>query len=311
MIGKPKVLVVDDERGIRESLSMILEDDGYVVITAKDGEDALKKIKELEMDAVILDLWLPKIKGTQVLKEILSIKKNLAVIMISGHADIEIAVESLKNGAVDFIEKPLIKGKILVTLRNALRLRILEEENKQLKQENENLREILYKVYDLKGKSKIIEELRQKILRVAKTDFNVLIYGTTDIDMELIAYMIHLQSYRSGKPFVEVNCASIEPKEIFGDNLSSGKLEQVNQGTLFLNNIDNLDLSTQEKILQIIQNNEFYRLDGNKKIKVSLRVIASSTKDLKEKVLGKSFREDLYYRLKEAVITTPRLNNVE
>jgi len=305
MIGKPKILVVDDERGIRESLSMILEDDGYVVITAKDGEEALQKIKELEIDAVLLDIWLPKIKGTEVLKEILSSKKKLSVIMISGHADIETTVESLKNGAVDFIEKPLIKGKILVTIKNVLMLRILAEENEQLKQENKNIREILNKVYDLKGKSKIIEELRKKILRVAKTDFNVLIQGTAESEMELIAYMIHLQSHKSGKPFLEVNCASIDLKEIFGYNLSPGKLEQANQGTLFLNNIDNLDLHTQEKILQVLQNNEFYRLDGDKKIKVTLRVIASSTKDLKEKILEKSFREDLYYRLKEVVITSP------
>lgn len=308
MVGKPRILVVDDERSIRECLSMILEDDGYVVITAKDGEDGLQKIKELGIDVVILDVWLPKMKGTQVLKEILAIKKNLPVIMISGHADIETTVELLKNGAVDFIEKPLIKGKILVTVKNALMLRILAKENEQLKQENENLREILNKVYDLKGNSKIIVELRKKILRAAKTNFNVLIQGTSDIDMELIAHMIHLQSHKSGAPFVEVNCASRD--EIFGNDLSSGNLERAKQGTLFLHKIDNLDLATQEKILPLFQHNEFYHLDGDKKIKVTQRIIVSSSKNLREKVLEKSFREDLYYQLKDIVITVPSLNGL-
>lgn len=276
---QPKVLVVDDERGIRESVSMILEDDGYLVISAKDGEDALQKIKELKIDLVVLDVWLPKMKGTEVLKEILTIKKNLPVIMISGHADITTSVALLKDGAIDFIEKPLIKEKILVTIRNALRLRILEEENKQLKQENINLREILNKIYDLKGNSKKIEELRKKISRAAVTDFNVLIQGGSDTDRELVAHIIHLQSNKSGKPFVQVNCATI------------GKLEQVSEGTLFLSNIDHLDMTAQTQILQLLQD------------KVTFRVITSANEDLKEKVLEKTFREDLYYRLKEIVIT--------
>ncbi|MEW6095394.1 MAG: response regulator [bacterium] len=282
-----KVLVVDDERGVRESLAMILEDDGYVVVSAKDGENALQKVKELKIDLVILDVWLPKMKGTEVLKEILAIKENLPVIMISGHADVETSVNSLKNGAVDFIEKPLIKGKILVTVRNVLRLRLLEQENKLLKQENKNIREILNKIYDLKGDSKEIEELRRKIARAAMTDFNVLIQGTDDIHREVVAHMIHLQSHKSGKPFVQVNCATIK-------ELCTDKLEHANQGTLFLNNIDSLDMTIQAKILHILQQD-----------KVAFRVIADSNEDLKEKVLGKTFREDLYYRLKEIVITIP------
>lgn len=280
---QPKVLVVDDERGIRESVAMILEDDGYVVVSAKDGEDALQKIKELKIDLVVLDVWLPKMKGTEVLKEILTIKENLPVIMISGHADITTSATLLKDGAIDFIEKPLIKEKILVTIRNALRLRILEEENKQLKQENINLREILNKIYDLKGNSKEIEELRKKISRGAMTDFNVLIQGGSDTDRELIAHIIHLQSNKSGKPFVQVNCTTI------------GKLEQVSEGTLFLNNIDHLNITAQTQILQLLQD------------KVTFRVITSANEDLKEKVLEKTFREDLYYRLKEIVITLPNL----
>lgn len=280
---QPKVLVVDDERGIRESVAMILEDDGYVVVSAKDGEDALQKIKELKIDLVVLDVWLPKMKGTEVLKEILTIKENLPVIMISGHADITTSAALLKDGAIDFIEKPLIKEKILVTIRNALRLRILEEENKQLKQENINLREILNKIYDLKGNSKEIEELRKKISRGAMTDFNVLIQGGSDTDRELIAHIIHLQSNKSGKPFVQVNCTTI------------GKLEQVSEGTLFLNNIDHLNITAQTQILQLLQD------------KVTFRVITSANEDLKEKVLEKTFREDLYYRLKEIVITLPNL----
>jgi DNA-binding NtrC family response regulator len=279
---KPKVLVVDDERGVREALSMILEDDGYVVVSAKDGEDALQKVKELKIDLVILDVWLPKIKGTKILKEILSIKKNLPVIMISGHADIETSVASLKNGAIDFIEKPLIKGKILTTIRNALNLRILEEENKLLKQENKNLKQILNKIYDLKGNSKEIEELRKKISRAAKTDFNVLIQGAYEADRELIAHMIHLQSNRSGRPFVQINYTAI--KDSF---------EQANQGILFLHNVDNIDLEAQTKLIQLLQDN------------VTFRIIADSNENLKEKVLEKSFREDLYYRLKEIVITIP------
>lgn len=282
-----KVLVVDDERSVRESLAMILEDDGYVVVSAKDGEEALQKIKELNIDLVILDVLMPKMKGTEVLKEILEIKENLPVIMISGHADIETSVASLKNGAIDFIEKPLIKGKILVTVKNALQLRILEKENKELKQQNKNLRKILNKIYDLNGNSKEIEELRRKISRAAKRDFNVLIQSASDKDSKLIAHMIHLQSNRSGKPFVYVNCADI------ADIKDSS--EQANHGTLFLHNIDNLDLKAQIQLLHLLQD------------KVTFRIIASSTNDLKEKVIGKSFKEDLYYRLKEIVITIPKL----
>ncbi len=278
---QPKVLVVDDERGIREALSMILEDDGYVVVSAKDGEDALQKVKELKIDLVILDVWLPKMKGTEVLKKILAIKGSLPVLMISGHADIETSVALLKNGAIDFIEKPLIKEKILVTVRNALRLRIFEEENNQLKEENKNIREILNKIYDVKGNSKEIEELRKKISRAAMTDFNILIQSASDTDRELVAYMVHLQSCKSGKPFVHVNCADIS-------NL--GKLAQASEGTLFLHNIDHLDLTAQTKILQGLQ---------------TFRVIASANEDLKEKVLEKTFREDLYYRLKEITIILP------
>lgn len=274
---QPKVLVVDDERGIRESLAMILEDDGYVVVSAKDGEEALQKVKELKIDLVILDVWLPKIKGTEVLKEILSIKENLPVIMISGHGDMETVGASLKNGAIDFIEKPLIKAKILVTVRNALRLRILEQENNRLKQENENFIHMLNKGYQLKGNGKEIEELRQKISRAAGTDFNVLIQGGEEKKNELVAAMIHLQSNKRGKPFVQVDCAVTSQDEL------AAKLVEANQGTLFLNNIDQLNLSTQAMIFTALAEKPIFR------------VIAASKEDLKESAI----RQDLYYRLKE------------
>ncbi|MEW6620487.1 MAG: response regulator [bacterium] len=281
---QPKVLVVDDERSIRETLSMILEDDGYVVVSAKDGEDALQKIKELKIDLVILDVWLPKMKGGEVLKQIGLIKDNLPVIMISGQAEIETVVDSLKTGAIDFIEKPLIKGKILATVKNVLRLRILEQENNQLKQENKNLKQILSKVYDIKGASKEIEELRKKISRAATTNFNVLIQGKSNSDCEVVAHMIHLQSHKSGQPFIK---AKVEDLELI---LSTGKWEQA---TLFVNNIDEIDLSTQAKILQILQD------------RVVFRIIASCREDLKNKIEKKTFREDLYYLLKEITIKMP------
>ena len=327
-----KVLVVDDERGIRESLTMILEDDGYIVVSAKDGEEALQKIKELKIDLVILDVWLPKIKGTELLKEILSIKENLPVIMISGHGDIETVGICLKNGAIDFIEKPLLKGKILVTVRNALNLRILEKENNRLKQENENFIHTLNKVYDLKGNSKEIEELRRKISRAAGTDFNVLIQGGEETDRALVAHMIHLQSNKRGKPFVQIDCAVISHDEFCGCPSSPGKLEQANQGTLFLNNIAQLDLPTQTMIFQALADNEFCRTDnkehgvlstehGAKKIKtpcsmlhapcyLDVRVIAASMENLEERVHAKTFRQDLYYRLKEiTIIVSEQVNS--
>ncbi|MDI6736280.1 MAG: sigma 54-interacting transcriptional regulator [bacterium] len=297
-----KVLVVDDERGIRESLAMILEDDGYIVVSARDGEEALQKIKELKIDLVILDVWLPKIKGTELLKELLAIKENLPVIMISGHGDIETAGESLKNGAIDFIEKPLIKAKILVTVRNALNLRILEKENNRLQQENENFLQMLNKVYDLKGDSQGIEELRRKISRAAGTDFNVLIQGGEETQGELIAHMIHLQSNKRGKPFVGVNCAVISPDELCGCPSRPGKLEEANQGTLFLNNIDQLDLPAQAMIFKTLADNEFSVTDNATKINPGIRVIAASLENLEERVRTKTFRQDLYYRLKEITI---------
>ncbi len=297
-----KVLVVDDERGIRESLAMILEDDGYIVVSARDGEEALQKIKELKIDLVILDVWLPKIKGPELLKEILSIKENLPIIMISGHGDIETAGDCLKNGAIDFIEKPLIKGKILVTVRNALNLRILEKENNRLKQENENFLSMLNKVYDLKGVGKEIEELRQKISRAAGTNFNVLIQGGQETDRALVPHMIHLQSNKRGKPFVEVDCAVSPPDELWGCSSRLSKLEQANQGTLFLNNIDQLDLPNQAMLFKALADNEFCRSDNEVKIKLDVRVIAASKEDLEEMVRAKTFRQDLYYRLKEITI---------
>jgi len=307
------VLIVDDEEGIRRSLGDILEDEGYEVITAQEGREAIKLITSLSPDLVFLDIWLPDKDGIEILEEIKSKKKELPVVMISGHGTIEQAVKATKLGAYDFLEKPLSLDRVLLTTKRALERGNLEREFYALK---ENLGKKWYMV----GNSEAIKKLKQQIEIVASTPSRVLITGESGVGKELVARMIHNKSPRAKEPFVEVNCAAIPQEliesELFGHEKGSftgaherkkGKFELADGGTLFLDEIGDMSLSTQSKVLRVIETQEFQRVGGNKNIKVNVRIVSATNKDIKKEVKEGNFREDLYYRLNVIPIHVPPL----
>ncbi len=307
------VLVVDDEEGIRESLGDILEDEGYEVITAETGYEGLKLIEEESPDLVFLDIWLPDRDGIEILEEIRTRNTSLPVVMISGYGTIELAVKATRMGAYDFLEKPLSLERVLLTTQRALERGVLEKEYKAL-------REDYTRRWQLVGKSDPIVRLRNQIEMVAKSSSRVLITGESGTGKELVARLIHQKSPRAMNAFVEVNCAAIPQEliesELFGHEKGSftgaherkkGKFELADRGTLFLDEIGDMSLQTQAKVLRVIETQEFQRVGGSKNIKVDVRIIAATNKDLQEEVQKGNFREDLFFRLNVIPIHVPPL----
>jgi two-component system, NtrC family, nitrogen regulation response regulator NtrX len=308
-----QILVVDDEERIRQSLNGILRDEGYEVREAKDGAQALKQIESDSPDLILLDIWMPGMDGIETLGRIKEQSPQLPVIMISGHANIELAVKAAKLGAYDFIEKPLSLEKVLLTVTNALTLSKLEQENRALRQE-------VQRKYEIVGNSSEIQNLKDQLKIVAPTNGWVLITGENGTGKELVARGIHQLSLRANKAFVEVNCAAIPEEliesELFGHERGSftgamtkrrGKFDLANEGTIFLDEIADMSLKTQAKILRILQEQKFERVGGSEMIFVDVRVIAATNRDLQEEIQKGKFREDLYYRLNVIPLVVPPL----
>ncbi len=297
------ILVVDDEDYIRSTIAGILSDEHYNVKLAKDGFEALSAMKSFEPHVVLLDIWLPQMDGLEVLKRIKEQHPDTIVIMISGHGTIDTAVKTIKMGAYDFIEKPLSADKLLITINNGLKVFNLQQENKQLKVKIE-------KKYELISTSKVMEELKKKIAIVAPSDSWVLITGENGTGKELVANEIHRMSPRANRPFIDVNCAAIPEEllesELFGhekgaftgaDRRRIGKLELADKGTLFLDEVGDMSMRMQAKVLRTLEEGRFTRIGGNDPIDVDIRVIAATNKVIKDEIKGGRFREDLYYRL--------------
>ncbi|MCC6345940.1 MAG: sigma-54-dependent Fis family transcriptional regulator [Nitrospirales bacterium] len=310
---REKVLIVDDEEGIRESLSGIFEDEGYLVVTAASGESAVDMMREHAPDMVLLDVWLPGMDGIETLEKLKEIGSDTPVIMISGHGNIEVAVKATRFGAYDFLEKPLSLDKILIVARRAL-------ERKKLEEENRALREDLSKRWKLIGDSPKIQVLRRQIEMAAQSSSRVLILGESGTGKELVARLLHDKSIRAKEPFVEVNCAAMPQEliesELFGHEKGSftgaterksGKFELADRGTLFLDEIGDMTMQTQAKVLRVIETQVFQRVGGSRNIKVDVRIIAATNKELEEEVRRGSFRDDLYFRLNVIPLLLPPL----
>lgn len=308
------ILIVDDERSIRNSLKEILEHEEYTIETAENGHQALNILKQKNIDVVLCDIKMPQMDGIDLLDIILKEYTTTPVIMISGHGDIETAVECLKKGAYDFLQKPLDLNRILVTVRNAL-------DKSKLISETKVLRKKVYSKYEMVGSSEKILKIHELIEKIAPTDARVLITGENGTGKELVAHMIHEKSQRCSEPFVEVNCAAIPSEliesELFGHEKGSftsaikqriGKFEQANGGTLFLDEIGDMSLSAQAKVLRALQENKITRVGGEKDIPVNVRIIAATNKNLRDEIEKQNFREDLFHRLSVIVIHVPSLN---
>jgi DNA-binding NtrC family response regulator len=309
-----RILVIDDERSIRNTLKDILEYEKYEVDLAEDGIKALDKIKTAEYDIILCDIKMPGMDGIEVLEELAEMKPDTPVVMISGHGNIDTAVESIKKGAFDYIEKPLDLNRLLITIRNAMDKSNLVTETKILKKK-------VNKKYEIVGESKALKQVVEMADRVAKTDARVLITGANGTGKELVARRIHDQSNRSAGPFIEVNCAAIPSEliesELFGHEKGAftsavkqhmGKFEQANGGTLFLDEIGDMSLSAQAKVLRVLQESIISRVGGDKHIKVDVRVVAATNKNLSAEISENNFREDLYHRLSVILIRVPSLN---
>ncbi|MBK7214145.1 MAG: sigma-54-dependent Fis family transcriptional regulator [Bacteroidales bacterium] len=309
----PRILVIDDERAIRNTLREILEYEDYQVDEAVDGMSALELAGKESYDVILCDIKMPQMDGIEVLEALLKLC-DTPVVMISGHGNIETAVEAIKKGAYDYISKPLDLNRLLITLRNALDKSRLVTETKALKRK-------VSKQYDMVGESEAISGIKDLIEKVAPTDARVLVTGQSGTGKELVARWLHEKSNRAEGPFVEVNCAAI-PSELiesvlFGHEKGSftsaikqrkGDFEQATDGTLFLDEIGDMSLSAQAKVLRALQENKIMRVGGEKEIPVNVRVIAATNKNLLEEVKNKNFREDLYHRLSVILIHVPALN---
>jgi len=308
------VMIVDDEKNIREALAGVLKDEGYGVTVAASAEEALKKLdSEKAPDAILLDIWLPGMDGTDALKAIKAKFPVLPVIMISGHANIETAVKTTKLGAYDFIEKPLSLDKVILCVEHAM-------DHKRLLEENTLLRSSAWSKYEIIGDSKPMVALKNDIKRAGPTNSWILITGENGTGKELVARNIHLYSNRSARAFIEVNCAAIPEEliesELFGHEKGAftsavaqkkGKFDMADKGTIFLDEIGDMSIKTQAKVLRILQEQTFERVGGNDQIKVDVRVIAATNKSLKEQIAKGTFREDLYYRLNVIPFHVPPL----
>ncbi|MEP6764737.1 MAG: sigma 54-interacting transcriptional regulator, partial [Gemmatimonadaceae bacterium] len=308
-----RILVIDDESGIRHALGQLLEYEGYEVHTAGGGSEGLALYEKVKPHLVFLDVKMAGIDGLEVLKRLRVLDPVATVVMISGHATIQTAVEATQLGAYDILEKPLDTDRVLVLLRNALTQRDLSEEN-------ERLRETIESRYEIVGRSYAIRALLERIDKVANTPARVLITGENGTGKELVARAIHRGSARSKRPFIEVNCAAIPSEliesELFGHMKGSftgaitdrtGKFEQADGGTLFLDEIGDMSMSAQAKVLRVLQDGVVTRIGGNKPIQVDVRVLAATNKDLESEIAAGRFREDLYYRLNVVPIIVPPL----
>ena len=320
----PKILIIEDEAAIRNVIKSILldEDKSYEVDTADDGEAGLKLIRETDYDLIISDIKMPKKDGVQVLVEALDENPDLPFLMISGHGDIDTAVDCIKKGAFDYISKPPDLNRFLSTVRNALDKRVLLTKNKELTTENKALKRKVAKQYEMVGSSENLDQIREIIDKVADTDARVLITGPNGSGKELVAHHIHEKSSRNKRPLIEVNCAAIPSEliesELFGHVKGSftgahkdkeGKFELADGGTIFLDEIGDMSLPAQAKVLRALQEGKITRVGGDKEIKVDVRVLAATNKDLRKEINDGKFREDLYHRLAVIVIEVPGLND--
>ena len=303
-----KILIIDDEKSIRKTLREILEYEKYIVDEAADGIEGVAMIQKEKYDIVLCDIKMPKMDGIEVLDKVMQLSSDTPVVMVSGHGNIETAVEAVKKGAFDFIAKPLDLNRLLVTIRNAMDKSTLVTETKVLKKK-------VSKTFDMVGESKAIAQIQEMIERVAPTDARVLITGGNGSGKELVARWLHEKSNRANAPLIEVNCAAIPSEliesELFGHekgaftsaiNQRKGKFEQAEGGTLFMDEIGDMSLSAQAKVLRALQENKITRVGGEKEIKVNVRVVAATNKDLQKE------REDLYHRLSVILIHVPSLN---
>jgi len=308
------ILIIDDERAIRSVLKDILTNEGYKIEEAVDGEDGLKKFVGGNFDLVLCDIKMPKIDGLEFLQKASEANVEVPIIMISGHGNIETAVEAVKKGAFDFIPKPPDLNRLLITIRNAMDKNSLVKETKVLKRKVSKVQEII-------GESETIQKIKNTIDKVAPTDARVLVTGENGSGKELVARWLHEKSNRNTQPIVEVNCAAIPSEliesELFGHEKGSftsaikqriGKFEQANGGTLFLDEIGDMSLSAQAKVLRALQEGKITRVGGDKEINVDVRVVAATNKNLLEEVEAKNFRLDLYHRLGVILIHVPSLN---
>lgn len=309
------ILIIDDEQAIRKTLTEILRYEGYKIDEAADGEEGLRKFSDTAYDLVLCDVKMPKMDGIEFLEKSRAINSDVPIIVISGHGNIETAVEAVKKGAFDFISKPPDLNRLLITLRNALDKQTLVRETKVLKRK-------VGMVKDIIGNSKPINNIKDTIEKVAPTGARVLITGENGVGKELVARWIHEKSNRSKGPMVEVNCAAIPGEliesELFGHEKGSftsairqriGKFEQANGGTLFLDEIGDMSLGAQAKVLRALQEGKITRVGADKDISVDVRVVAATNKDLLKEVDNKNFRLDLYHRLGVIIIHVPSLND--
>jgi len=312
-----RILVIEDESAIRRVLVKILseENDAYAVEEAEDGLKGLERVKKEDFDLVLCDIKMPKMDGVEVLEAAAKIKPEIPFIMISGHGDLDTAVNTMRLGAFDYISKPPDLNRLLTTVRNAL-------DRKELVVENKILKKKVSKNYEMIGESKEISVIKDIIEKVAPTDARVLITGSNGTGKELVAHWIHQKSQRSGSAFIEVNCAAI-PSELIESELfghvkgaftsavkdRAGKFEAANKGTIFLDEIGDMSLSAQAKVLRALQENKISRVGTDKDIKVDVRVVAATNKDLKKEIAEGRFREDLYHRLAVILIKVPALND--
>ncbi len=309
-----KILIIDDEKSIRKTLREILEYEKYQVDEAADGSEGIEMVKKVNYDIILCDIKMPKMDGIEVLNKVMELSPDTSMVMVSGHGNIETAVEAVKNGAFDFIAKPLDLNRLLVTIRNAMDRTTLVTETKVLKKK-------VSKTFDMIGESKAILQIKEMIERVAPTDARVLITGGNGSGKELVARWLHEKSNRANAPLIEVNCAAIPSEliesELFGHekgaftsaiNQRKGKFEQAEGGTIFLDEIGDMSLSAQAKVLRALQENKITRVGGEKEIKVNVRIVAATNKDLQKEITTGNFREDLYHRLSVILMHVPSLN---
>lgn len=318
-----KILIVEDEKSISNILESILSDEieNSEIIVTENGFDAFKLIEKNDFDLIISDIKMPKLLGTELLHQSLQLKPESIFIMISGHADIDIAVGCLRKGAYDFISKPIDINRLITSVKNALDKKNLQSQNKTLVKENTQLKKKINKKYQMIGESPALKKIQDIIQKVAVTDARVLITGPNGSGKELVAHAIHSLSVRSKAPIVEVNCAAIPSEliesELFGHTKGSftgaiknkqGKFEQANGGTIFLDEIGDMSLVAQAKVLRALQESRISPVGSDKEIKVDVRVLAATNKDLKKEIEAGKFREDLYHRLSVIEICVPSLD---
>jgi len=311
----PNILIIDDERSIRNVLKDILANEGFTVEEATDGEEGLQKFQSGNFDVILCDIKMPRIDGIEFLQKVMATGTEVPVIMISGHGNIETAVDAVKKGAFDYIAKPPDLNRLLITIRNALDKTVLVKETKILKRKVSRVQEMI-------GESEAIRKIKDTIDKVAPTEARVLVTGENGSGKELVARWLHEKSNRANAPIIEVNCAAIPGEliesELFGHEKGSftsavkqriGKFEQANGGTLFLDEIGDMSLSAQAKVLRALQEGKITRVGGEKEISVDVRVIAATNKDLLAEVAEKNFRMDLYHRLSVILVHVPSLND--